>query len=627
MNRASGNRVILLAFLALGVLGAAYFGPRGCRAVQEVRKLASPVLSPVPTRHTSHRAGLSAPDGVRVFPYAATCRDAIEVNDLLFVATDVGLVRVQGERVGVFHRAGGLPATRIFALAVVDRRLFALAPEGLLAIHDPGAPELDIDLYAPRDGASLLAWAVAGARLVVADDQGRLLEFADREFGLLAAGSPAPAPRLALLGDRPVIAAADGRLQILDGRGEAAELRSLWPADQAAPTVTSLTANDAGVAVGTPAGVWQVDELATTQLSPRAAVSAVAVIDQRLWLGDAEGRLQTADGEVFHELGGAIHAIRPDGDGALVATAAGVYRLEPGGSPRVLVGPDRLAPFPEGYVTALLPRPDGRVLVGTMNRGLAEFDPATGRSAQVVLPRLGINRVVAAGERFWVATTNGLFELDAGLTVKRRLGAEDGLPHRYVSSVLAGEDGVYMTTSGGLAALTPRGLRAINAFHGLAGNHLYSLARRGGVLAVGGLAGLTLVEVEGGLRATRTFTAAEGLPHNWVNAVVGSDDAFFAGTYGGGVVVIEDEDRATSVIDTAGISINPEAGLATGEFIVFGTLTQGILVRRDGRWTRTDRGLPSANVTALAAGEGGLWVGLDRGLAFVPWENLAAMAP
>jgi len=361
--------------------------------------------------------------------------------------------------------------------------------------------------------------------------------------------------------------------------------------------------------------------------SERDTQMLLAVIDQRLWLGDAEGRLQTADGEVVYELGAAIHGIRPGGEGTLVATAVGVYGFEPGGSPRPLVGPDRLAPFPEGYVTALLPRPDGRVLVGTMNRGLAEFDPSTGRSARVVLPRLGINRVVAAGERFWVATTNGLFELDAALTVKRRLNPEGGLPHRYVSSVLVGEDGVYATTSGGLAALTPRGLRAIDSFHGLAGNHLYSLARRGGVLAVGGLAGLTLVEVAGGLRATRTFTAAEGLPHNWVNAVVASGDAFFAGTYGGGVVVIDEEDRATAVTDTAGISINPEAGLATGEFIVFGTLTQGILVRRDGRWTRTDRGLPSVNVTALAAGEGGLWVGLDRGLAFLPWGNVAAVAP
>jgi ligand-binding sensor domain-containing protein len=45
-------------------------------------------------------------------------------------------------------------------------------------------------------------------------------------------------------------------------------------------------------------------------------------------------------------------------------------------------------------------------------------------------------------------------------------------------------------------------------------------------------------------------------------------------------------------------------------------LGRGLFVydRPSGRWTTVTRGLPSLNVTALAEGDGNLYVGTDNGL-------------
>jgi ligand-binding sensor domain-containing protein len=54
----------------------------------------------------------------------------------------------------------------------------------------------------------------------------------------------------------------------------------------------------------------------------------------------------------------------------------------------------------------------------------------------------------------------------------------------------------------------------------------------------------------------------------------------------------------------------------SGGQLYAGSLDRGLFVydRASARWTSTTAGLPSKNVTALAAGNGYLFVGTDNGL-------------
>ena len=54
----------------------------------------------------------------------------------------------------------------------------------------------------------------------------------------------------------------------------------------------------------------------------------------------------------------------------------------------------------------------------------------------------------------------------------------------------------------------------------------------------------------------------------------------------------------------------------SGNQLYVGSLDRGLFIfdRSSGRWTNTTMGLPSKNVTALAAADGYVYVGTDNGL-------------
>jgi ligand-binding sensor domain-containing protein len=65
-----------------------------------------------------------------------------------------------------------------------------------------------------------------------------------------------------------------------------------------------------------------------------------------------------------------------------------------------------------------------------------------------------------------------------------------------------------------------------------------------------------------------------------------------------------------------GFEVNPNAMLAAGDSLYVGSLDRGLWIysTRTDRWTNAVAGLPSLNVTALAAGGGFVYVGTDNGL-------------
>ena len=160
-------------------------------------------------------------------------------------------------------------------------------------------------------------------------------------------------------------------------------------------------------------------------------------------------------------------------------------------------------------VNALLVQPDGRLLVGTTNRGLVTFDPATEETRQHVLvdtegAQLGnrsVNVIRPDSAGYWVGTDGGLYFLStAPAAPPLAFTRQDGLSSNVVQSIVADTaGGLWLGTRNGLNYLpadrNTRGCRRYFREDGLANDEFtpgHGLRDRGGRYVFGGVNGLTV---------------------------------------------------------------------------------------------------------------------------------------
>lgn len=195
------------------------------------------------------------------------------------------------------------------------------------------------------------------------------------------------------------------------------------------------------------------------------------------------------------------------------------------------------------------------------------------------------------------------------------MGRKDGFLSDHVTDVAFRNGGMVVATPAGLSFVDRSGVRSLYVFHGLVNNHVYTLATAGNRTVVGTLGGLSVLD-DDSLRANYT-TANSHLKHNWITALARVGDEWFAGTYGAGVLRLDSSGEWHSFPDLKeGFVVNPNAMALSGGELYAGSLDRGLFVydRASSRWRNTTAGLPSTNVTALAAGNGYLYVGTDNGL-------------
>jgi ligand-binding sensor domain-containing protein len=218
-----------------------------------------------------------------------------------------------------------------------------------------------------------------------------------------------------------------------------------------------------------------------------------------------------------------------------------------------------------------------------------------------------------------VATANGLVLFDAGGQPRQVLGRKDGLLSDHITDVAFRKDGMVVATPAGLSFVDRSGVRSLYVFQGLVNNHVYTVATRGAETVAGTLGGFSVLE-DDTVRANYT-TANSHLRHNWITAVVRVGEEWFAGTYGAGVLRLDASGEWHSFSDlNSGFVVNPNAMIVSEGQVYAGSLDRGLFVfdRASARWTNTTVGLPSKNVTALAAGDGYLYIGTDNGLVRRP---------
>jgi ligand-binding sensor domain-containing protein len=139
----------------------------------------------------------------------------------------------------------------------------------------------------------------------------------------------------------------------------------------------------------------------------------------------------------------------------------------------------------------------------------------------------------------------------------------------------------------------------------------------------GTLGGLSVIE-NGFVRSSYT-TANSPLKHNWISAMARSRDAWFIGTYGGGILQMDaDGGWEESPGIAKNMVVNTNAMMAVADHVFAGTLDRGLLSYNavERRWKTITEGLPSLNVTALAASSSTIFIGTDNGVVRIPIEKI-----
>lgn len=277
-------------------------------------------------------------------------------------------------------------------------------------------------------------------------------------------------------------------------------------------------------------------------------------------------------------------------------------------------------------VSALALDSANRLWVGYFDRGLDLFTPDLHSATHIEDDNVFcINRIVPnpGNGTVVVATANGLVLFDQLGRKQQVLGRSDGLMADHITDIALYRDGMVLATPAGLTFLDSSGPRSLYAFHGLVNNHVYTVAAAGKEVIAGTLGGVSVLEDEN-VAANYTVTT-RGLTHNWISAVVRDGHDWIIGTYGGGIVRLRADGRFEPFdVATGKFEVYPNAMLATDRHVLAGTLNNGLYVynRSSNRWSVITGGLPSLTVTALAFGNGNIYVGTDNGLVRIPEQNL-----
>jgi len=399
--------------------------------------------------------------------------------------------------------------------------------------------------------------------------------------------------------------------------------------------VASVAISDDTTYIGTPLGVAVFSAGRFSRvLAPGVLATALLVTHNQLYVGSEdqsviaiplEGRHPNSDVGRDSQLS-EVRQIFTSGNVVFAVAHSGLYRMNVRGFGWQRVLETGAATLSDRNISALAADGSGRLWVGYFDRGMDLLAPDTSRATHVEDEHVFcVNRIFidAKSGAVDVATANGLVRFDNSGSEQQVLTRADGLIADHVTDVAAYRGGLALAAPAGLTFLDANGARSMYAFHGLVNNHVYALGVSGDELIAGTLGGLSLLDK--GNVAVNYTTATSNLKHNWITAVVPVGAEWMVGTYGAGILGLDRAGRFHSFETASGpFEVNPNAMLVTPNYVLAGTLGKGLYLcdRQSGRWSVIDTGLPSLNVTALAIGNGYIYVGTDNGLVRIPEQKL-----
>ena len=630
-------RIALATLAFLAIAGAALLGYSFWKASRTLREAGAQVAA---GDHLSfHRVALDRPlpAGFETIGTPARFRDAASFLGRFYISGSGGLYEFDaaGDLRNRYRVGLELPPAPLTAIATgvgggfSDLQLWiATAGEGLLAFDGRHFVQIRPDDTPSRALTCLLP--LSTGRVLLGTEKSGVLVWDGKKLGPLH-------PALAGL---PVTTLAGSEADLWVGTLDRGVFH--WHAGQLDhfsetegvpdPEILSLAVDGNRVFAGTALGIAAFDDGRFARLlAPGLFARTLVVHGETLLAGTLEegvaeialnakvprARIAAAPSG----LSAVEHLFLLDGKAHALAQAA-LYR-----QPAPLESFEKILAVPGGLladanVSALATDRAGRLWVGYFDRGLDIVDAGFDRARHLEDDHLFcVNRIVHHddGGGSAVATANGLALFDGSAQLRQVLSKSDGLIASQVTDVLLGGTSrapvLTIATPAGISMLDGSGVSSLYAFHGLVNNHVYALARAGSRTLAGTLGGLSILE--SGVVAASMTTANSGLKHNWITAIASSDNGWYIGTYGAGVLKLDAAGAWTSFPDLASpIIVNPGAIVVTTNAVYAGTLGNGLAVfnRASGRWTKVQTGLPSMNVTAVSASNGYLYIGTDNGL-------------
>ena len=635
MNRWLIGALAVLAILALG--GLIWIHERAVKALES----SAQELSQTQDLHYEVLE-MKDPTSDRFdwFSTPAVFSGAAEFQGRLYLCGPEGLYAYEGGRLVKQFRTGReLPPSPLVRLAVAaladagqPELVIATADEGLLAFNGTSFRQIRPDDSDARQTTSILP--LASGRLLIGTSKKGVLIYDGRRLGPFH-------PALAnmhvteLAGDESDLWIGTMDRGVLHWHGgmvdEFNEAQGLPD-----PQVLSLAADNDRAFVGTPLGIAEFQQGRFERVLARGAFAQtlcisgtslfVGTLDQGviqlpLTSGAFPGVLAHATTDVDRVVqvfasGGEVYALTREGLHALKGHGVGSESLVK--SENALLSDDN--------ISALSVDASGRVWVGFFDRGMDILDPSGARIRHVEDDHtFCVNRIVPLSDHraTAVATADGLVLFDEDGTERQVLMHSDGLVSDHVTDIVLTSSGMALATPAGITFLDNDGARSLYSFQGLVNNHVYSLGTAGTHLLAGTLGGISVLDRE---QVVSNYTVANSeLGRNWISAIVPLGSEWMVGTYGGGVMRLDEDGHFHSYeIATGNVAISPNAMLVTDQHVFAGTLDQGLLVydRSTSRWSRVARGLPSENVTALAAANGYIYIGTDHGLVRAREQDL-----
>jgi ligand-binding sensor domain-containing protein len=561
-------------------------------------------------------------------------------QDHLYVVGPAGLLQYSPEGSLLHHYSVGseLPGSPLVALApavLADSQepelIVATANEGLLTFNGRSFRQIRPDRADARAITAILP--VASGHLLIGTKKRGVLVYDGKQITVLHPTLDALYVT-ALAGtesDLWVATLNRGVLHFHSGQTESfAEAQGLPD-----PQVLSLAISGDTTYVGTATGVAVfAGGLFSHVLAPGVLATALLATPAQLYVGSEdqgviviplEGRRPNPNLGPGAELA-EVRQLFAAGDAVFAVARNGLYRVNPHafGWQRVLEA--STAVLTDRNISALAADTSGRLWVGYFDRGLDLLASDNSRARHVEDEHVFcVNRIFPDSKTgaIDVATANGLVRFDDSGSEQQVLTRADGLIADHVTDVVAYRGGLALATPAGLTFLDASGGRSMYAFHGLVSNHVYALGVSGDELMAGTLGGLSLLN-KGDVTVNYT-TATSNLKHNWITAVVPVGSEWMVGTYGAGILGLDRAGRFHSFETASGqFEVNPNAMLVTPGYVLAGTLSQGLYLydRQSGRWSVIHDGLPSLNVTALAATNGYIYIGTDNGLVRIPEQKL-----
>lgn len=458
----------------------------------------------------------------------------------IWISTSGGLARLHDGRVERFRPKQGIPATQVWRTFEGAGSVWVLSAAGLFRVQGIHADRVRLNEVL-TENSRMLAGADGSLWLGTADGVMRAAK--DGKFA--SVGDSAEVIALAQDSQGEVWTALRGGLGSKLERCSTQGCRSVAVPGNAA--VSALTTDHTGrVWVGADSGLFVVDGGTLRAVGKTGRVTFLFCDRQgMLWAGTAQGLLRIGSGEPqVLRSGDTYLAAEEDREGDLwLGTEAGGLAVLRDRKFSTLTAQDGLT---DEYVLALGQNAAGDVFAGTNGGGLNVWHAGRFRAASTA-QKLTSNVVLAVATApngdVWVGTPDGLSLMRNGQA--RTFTTADGLADDFVRSLYVAADGsLWIGTRHGVSHDVNGKFTSWSAIDGLGNDLIGAMTEdRNGTLWIGTLGGLSRFR-DGQFK---NFTVKDGLSSNVVTSLyVDGDGALWVGTNDEGLNRVRDG-KVTSV--------------------------------------------------------------------------------